>query len=105
MAHSVRITRRTYEQIDETATYIALDSPDAARRWRDKILLDIESLQNFPLRHAIAPEAEAVGVDVRQMMHGVYRILYTVDANVVTVHGIRHGARRPLRPDELPRQR
>jgi hypothetical protein len=48
------------------------------------------------------PEAQAAGADVRQMMHGVYRILYTVDAGNVTVHGVRHGARRPLDPGELP---
>ncbi len=102
MAHSVRITQRAFEQIDAAADYIALDSLEAARRWRDRRLLEMESLQHFPLRHAMAPEAEAVGVSVRQMMHGVYRILYTVDGNVVTVQGIRHGARRPLRPDELP---
>lgn len=63
---------------------------------------DIESLQHFPLRHGMAPEAEAAGVHVRQMMHGLYRILYTVDAETVTIHGIRHGARRPLRRGELP---
>jgi plasmid stabilization system protein ParE len=103
MAHNVRITRRAYEQIDESAAYIATDSPMAARRWRDKIIADIDSLQHFPLRHGLAPEASAVGVEVRQMMHGVYRILYTFDGNMVTIHGIRHGARRPLRPDELPR--
>jgi toxin ParE1/3/4 len=102
MAHSIRITRLAYEQLDASAAYIALDSPESARRWRDSILNDVESLQNFPLRHGLAPEAAAVGVELRQMMHGVYRILYTVDAEVVTVHGIRHGARRPLRPDELP---
>ncbi|MGD9636036.1 MAG: type II toxin-antitoxin system RelE/ParE family toxin [Pirellulales bacterium] len=104
MAHSVRITQRAFEQIDAAAEYIALDSIEAARRWRDRLLLDIESLHHFPLRHGLAPEAEAIGAQVRQMMHGVYRILYTVDENVVTIHGIRHGARRPLRPDELPRQ-
>jgi plasmid stabilization system protein ParE len=103
MAHSLRITRRAYEQIEESADYIALDSPEAARRWRDKILVAIESLQIYPLRHSLAPEAEAVGTEVHQMMHGRYRILYTLAANVVTVHGVRHGARRPLRPDELPR--
>lgn len=103
MAHNVRITRRAYEQIDESAQYIAADSPNAARRWRDKILGDIEMLQHFPLRHGLAPEAAAVGVEVRQMMHGVYRILYTVDGNIVTIHGIRHGSRQSLQPDELPR--
>jgi len=102
LALSVRITRRAFEQIDESANHIALDSPEAARRWRDAILFDIESLQQFPLRHGLAPEAEAVGVELHQMMHGMYRILYTVDPHVVTIHGFRHGARRPMRPEELP---
>ncbi len=102
MAHDVRITRRAFEQIEESAQFIAADSPAAALRWRDRILSDIESLQHFPLRHGLAPEAAAVSVEVRQMMHCIYRILYTVEANVVTIHGIRHGARRPLRPDEFP---
>ena len=103
MAHSLRITRLAYEQLDASAEYIALDSEEASRRWRDGILQDIESLQNFPLRHGLAPEAEAVGVELRQMMHGFYRILYKVDADIVTVLGIRHGARRPMHPDELPK--
>jgi plasmid stabilization system protein ParE len=102
MVHKVRITKRAFEQIDAAAEYIAMHSVEAARRWRDRILLDIESLNHFPLRHGLAPEAEAVGVEVRQMMHGVYRVLYTVDEDIVTIHGIRHGARRLLRPDELP---
>ena len=102
MVHKVWITQRAFEQIDESANHIALDSPEAARRWRDAILLDIESLQQFPLRHGLAPEAEAVGVPLHQMMHGVYRILYTVEPGFVTIHGVRHGERRPMRPEELP---
>jgi plasmid stabilization system protein ParE len=102
MAHSLRITRLAYGQLDASAEYIALDSEEASRRWRDGILQDIESLQTFPIRHGLAPEAEAVGVELRQMMHGVYRILYKVDADIVTVLGIRHGARRPMHSDELP---
>jgi mRNA-degrading endonuclease RelE of RelBE toxin-antitoxin system len=39
---------------------------------------------------------------LHQMMHGQYRILYTVDNDTVIVHGVRHGARRPLRPDDFP---
>jgi len=67
------------------------------------MLDDIESLRHFPLRHGLAPEAQAVGVSLHQMMHGQYRVLYTLDNDIVIVHGVRHGARRPLRPDELPR--
>jgi plasmid stabilization system protein ParE len=104
MAIKVRISRQASEQIAAIADYIARDSPEASSRWRDRLLADIDSLRNFPLRHGLAPEAEAVGVQVHQMMHGWYRVLYTVDGDVVNVHIVRHGARHPLRSDELPRQ-
>ena len=103
MDRSVLITQLAYDQLDKIVDHIAKDAPETARRWRDKILDDIDSLRHFPLRHGLAPEAQAVGVPLHQMMHGVYRVLYTVEESVVTVHGVRHGARRPLREDELPR--
>jgi plasmid stabilization system protein ParE len=104
MEPSVRLTEQAYEEIDGIVAYIAQDAPVAALRWRDSLLKKIDSLRHFPLRHGLAPEAQAVGIDVRQTIHGVYRIFYTVDGDIVTVHGVRHGARRPLRPDELPGQ-
>jgi plasmid stabilization system protein ParE len=65
MAHSVRITQKAFDEIDASVAYIAKDSPEAARRWRDRLLDEIETLQHFPLRHGLAPEAEAVGVALR----------------------------------------
>lgn len=103
MAHDVRLTARAFDEIDEIVAHIAKDSPTAASRWREAILKKIASLRDCPLRHGLAPEAQAVGVVVRQTIYGVYRILYTVGDSVVTIHGVRHGARRALRPEELPR--
>lgn len=102
MGHSVRLTQRAFDEIEGIVAYIAKEAPIAAERWRSSILKKVATLEHFPLRHGLAPEAEAVRVDVRQTFFGVYRILYTVDATTVIVHGIRHGARRPLRPEELP---
>lgn len=101
MAHSVRISARAFDEIDGIVAYIARDAPGAARNWRLSILRKIDSLKNFPLRHGLAPEAAAVGVDIRQTIFGAYRILYIVDDDAVTIQGVRHGARLPLRPDEL----
>jgi plasmid stabilization system protein ParE len=103
MATKVRISRQASEHITSIADYIARDAPEASRRWRKALLADIDSLHRFPLRHGLAPEAEAAGVPVRQMMHGLYRVLYTVDGDVVNVHIVRHGARQLLRTEELPR--
>ncbi len=79
MAHSVQVTPRAYDEIDGIVGYIAQDSLTAALRWRASILKKIDSLKHFPLRHGLAPEAEAIGVDVRQTIHGAYRILYVVE--------------------------
>lgn len=102
MAHKVRLTERAYAELDEIVAYIAQNAPIAALTWRDSVWRKVDSLEHFPLRHGLAPEAEAAGADIRQTLLGVYRILYRVSDDWVTVCGIRHGARRPMRPDELP---
>ncbi len=71
-------------------------------RWRDAVLSRIGALKHFPLRHGLSPEAQAVGRDIRQAIHGAYRILYMVNEREVVVLGVRHGARRLLRGDEFP---
>jgi plasmid stabilization system protein ParE len=101
MEDKVRLTDATYEQIDAIVAHIAKDSPAAAKRWRVNLFQEFESLKLYPLKHGLAPEAERAGTDLRQTFFGVYRILYRARGDVITVHGIRHGRRRPLRKDEL----
>ena len=43
----------------------------------------------FPLSQPIAPENEEYDVEVRQMILGRYRVLFNIDASVVTVLHIR----------------
>jgi len=38
---------------------------------------------------------------LRQMMFGVYRVLYVVEGNTVNILTVRHGARQLLAPGEL----
>ena len=102
MAHKVRITPEAESDLRAIGDYIAQDSPERARRFVTKLRQEINSLRNFPERHARAPEAELAGSDLRQMTNGMYRVLYTVSERIVIIHAVRHGARRPLRADELP---
>jgi len=104
MEFRVDVTQQAFDDIDGIFAYIADRSPQNAVRWRDQILEKMQSLSYHPYRHGLAPEAQRVGVEVHQKMFGVYRILYTVNDDFVTVHGVRHGSRRPLRKDELPGQ-
>jgi plasmid stabilization system protein ParE len=105
MAHKVRITPEAEADLRSIGDYIvAQHAPDAARRFVKSLRQRIASLKTFPEIYGLAPEAQAAGVEVRELIHGMYRVLYTVEAKRVTIHAVRHGARRPLRADELPRQ-
>ena len=102
MAHKVRITPEAEADIRSIGDYIvAQHAPDSACRFVQSLRRRISSLKIFPEGYGLAPEAQAVGVELRQIVHGMYRVLYTVDDKVVTIHAVRHGARRPLTPDEL----
>jgi plasmid stabilization system protein ParE len=103
MAHKVRITPEAESDLRAIGDYIvAQHAPEAARRFVTSLRRRIASLKTIPEGYGKAPEADAAGVDLRQMMHGMYRVLYTVAGSDVTILAIRHGARRPLRSDELP---
>jgi plasmid stabilization system protein ParE len=77
------------------------DSPAAAEHWRINLFREFDSLQYFPLKHGLVPEAERAGTDLRQTFFGMYRILYRVRGDVVTVHGVLHGRRHALRKEDL----
>jgi plasmid stabilization system protein ParE len=106
MAHKVVITPEAEGDLRSIGDFIAAQhAAEAARRFVQSIRRRIAALRTFPEGYGLAPEAQAVGVELRQLIHGMYRVLYTVDSTTVTIHAVRHGARRPLRQEELPGQR
>lgn len=60
----------------------------------------IASLEMFPKRCPSAPESIRFPFQVRQLLYGhkphVYRILFTVEDDIVNILHIRHGRRKPL---------
>jgi len=60
----------------------------------------IASLAKFPERCPLAPESRRFPFEVRQLLYGrkphAYRILFTIEGDVVKILHIRHGRRRPL---------
>jgi plasmid stabilization system protein ParE len=105
MAHSVRITARALREIDEALEWISKRSVAAARRWHDKLLAAVRSLENNPARCGLAPENEWYPRELRQLLHGkkrgVYRILFEIRGDTVYIVRVRHSAQALLDPDEL----
>lgn len=74
---------------------------DAGIRWFLDLQNAIASLAEFPKRCPLAPESAIFPFEVRHLFYGhsphVYRILFTIEGDVVFVLHIRHGSRQPLR--------
>jgi plasmid stabilization system protein ParE len=81
--------------------YIREDSPANATKWRDGLLTAAEMLRMFPGRCALAPENGPFEFEIRQLLYGNYRVLFTIQAEAVVILHVRHGARMPLEPDEV----
>jgi addiction module RelE/StbE family toxin len=101
MKYGLNITSEAVADVEDARSTIAESSAQAAERFTDLMDRSFESLTFLPNRHPLAPEAATHGRDIRQMVVGKYRIVYTVVYQVVNVLRVRHGARRPFKPGEL----
>jgi plasmid stabilization system protein ParE len=84
--------------------YLANRSPAAAARWYTGLEKAVAKLGELPERHPIAQdESEQVGITLRQMLYGrrrgVFRILFSIEGDTVTLHYVRHSARGPIEHD------
>jgi plasmid stabilization system protein ParE len=69
-------------------------------RWFQGLQDAIATLSTFPKRCSLARENASVPFEMRQLLYGrrphVYRILFTIEGEVVYVLRIRHGRRKSL---------
>ena len=109
MVYEVELTPRATADVDEAVSYLRQFAPEAARRWLDGLMAAVLSLEEMPLRCAFAPETEALGVELRQLIYGqragTYRIIFRVYEGsprpIVRVLAVRHSARQRLTPEEF----
>lgn len=85
----------------EAFRWIADRSPEAAARWYTGLERAIATLATHPKRHPIAEDdSEQLGVPLRQMLYGRrrgrYRLLFSVEGDIVFLHHVRHSARGPI---------
>jgi len=73
---------------------------ETGSRWFLALEEAIASLSALPERYPLAPENARFPFEVRQLLYGrkphVYRILFTIEGEMVKILHIRHARRRPI---------
>jgi plasmid stabilization system protein ParE len=94
MSYRVLIQPAAFQEI-ETAYRWMCDNlnPEIANNWYYDLQDAIASLQEFPNRCPLLPEAEITGRKIRQLLVGkrrTYRVLFVVEADTVAILHVRH---------------
>lgn len=97
--YRVEPTDKALVDAGEAYFWISEQSEQAALRWYEGLPKAFRSLGRNPLRCPLAPENTFFEEQIRQLIYGKYRILFTVEAEMVFVLRVRHGAREHLRPE------
>lgn len=86
------------ERAMEIAQYIAQDNPAAAQKWVQSIFLKAERLPSSPESGRVVPEVNRK--EIRELIHGNYRIIYRITPDTISILTVRHG-RKMLPVGEL----
>ncbi len=100
MNYRIEVTDNALAEAGEIYFWIHEDSPEVAWRWYDGLMAAFKSLSFSPQRCARAPESDKFQEELRQLLYGKYRILFSVQSNTVRILHVRHSARKPLQPDD-----
>ncbi len=85
------------QRVLEAAEFIALDKSEAAARWAESAFKAVERLGDLPKSGRMVPE---IGRDeVREIVHGSFRIVYRIESEQVFILTVRH-SRRQFDPSE-----
>jgi plasmid stabilization system protein ParE len=105
LTYRVVVTARARADAIEAFRWKADRSAQVAARWYAGLEKAIAKLGKFPELHPIAEEeSERLGITLRPLIYGkkpgIYRLLFSIEGEVVVVHSIRHGARGPIDEDD-----
>ena len=84
------------DKVTNIALYIAEYKPIAADKWVLSIFDAVEGLSSFPNLGRIVPEFNRD--EIRELLHGNYRIIYQVSSSVIEILTVRHGSQ--ILPDD-----
>jgi plasmid stabilization system protein ParE len=96
----VELTEQAEEEAEQAYLWIAERDPDGAARWWQGLVEAVLSLEQMPLRCALAPEDPYFEEEIRTLLYrrriGQFRILFTVRGQQVQVPHIRSASRDVL---------
>ena len=72
--------------------YIALDSPEYAKRVVDRLTRRSQQIAEFPQSGRIVPEMS--DENIREVIEGNYRIIYLIKPEQIDVLAVIHGAQQ-----------
>ena len=87
----IRWSKRGKLRRTQCVQHIARESGDwhTAWKWEDDVFETVSHLEDFPLAGNVVREFGRA--DIRQVLHGDYRIIYRVRHNIPEIISIRHG--------------
>ncbi len=71
------------EQVQDIATYIALDKPSVAIEWIEKIFNSVNQLIEFPDSGRIVPEIKRK--EIRELVLKNHRVIYKVKSKEILI--------------------
>jgi plasmid stabilization system protein ParE len=104
--YRVRLSDKAYRDIDQIlAWFFDQRAISAGRRWERGFRAKVRTLARDPHRCPLAPEAEALGLSVRELHFGrppgVYRIFFEIKGREVVILHVRHSARDLISREDL----
>src|SRR5690349_14417912 len=94
--YKAEATNRALADVDEAFLWIYDEAPEAALRWYDGLIESFKKLTRMPFRCPLAREDPFFDDDVRQLLYGRYRIIFTVKEKTVFILSVRHEKRDDL---------
>jgi toxin ParE1/3/4 len=88
----VHWTEGAVRDLESAHAFIAEDSPRYADLVAARLVAAVDRVREFPESGRVVPELGRP--DVREVLHGAYRILYLLRGDRAEVLAVHHGARR-----------
>lgn len=105
MNHEVVLLRLAKRDLLQVCEWVSERAPFTARKWIDRFQDALKSLEHFPARCPFAKENGMLDVELREFLFGkrpaVFRVIFTIDRNIVRILRILRAQRTPLSQSDL----